>query len=235
MNDAIKGIPRLSRGNGADNRIARLEHAVDLLLKFVGGLEQGLGIQFKRTDNGQSIRIIAEGGSGGGPNNMAWTATLDGEGNDAQITHLGGTVTFFGTGGENTFESDTYDTDGDDAYCYLYWDASAESGQGSWDRLIDEDGYPETEDMDDGDVFIPLWKYVDGVLVQETVGAIVIPAIKNVVDQDESDDDSDVPDGDEEEEGDGEGEGGEGGEGEGGGGGGEGEGSGGESQGNGAE
>lgn len=234
MNDAIKGTPQLSRGNGADNRIARLERAVDLLLKFVGGLEQGLGIQFKRTDNGDSIRINAEGTGGAAANNMAWTATADGD----TISYLGGTVSFFGGGGEYTFDGDTHDTHGDDAYCFLYWDASAENGKGSWDIVVDDDGYPETSDMDDGDVFIPLWKYVDEVLVQETVGAVVIPAIKNVVDQDESDDDSDVPDGDEEEEGDGEGEGGEGGEGEGGeggGGGGEGEGSGGESQGNGAE
>ena len=123
-------------------------------------------------------------GEGGGINNMSWQAKVEGSGDDATITYRGGTVTFFGGGGDYSFDGDTYETDGDDAYCYLYWHAGYNNGEGVWDIYV-ENAYPEKSDMDDGDVFIPLWKYVDGVLTQETVGAIVIPAVKNVVDKTE--------------------------------------------------
>lgn len=190
MNGAIKGIPEVGVGSTANNRLARLERAVNRILKFIGNMEDGFGIQFKPTNDMSSIRISAEGtgGGGGSVDNMAWTATLGTNGDgDPVVNHLGGTVTFFGGAG-TTFETAEYEIEEvggewQDAYCYLFWDASHNNGAGRWTREI-EDAYPVEADMDDGDVFIPLWSLVDGALTQETVGAVVIPAIKNYVDAD---------------------------------------------------
>lgn len=181
MLERIFTLPKLAKGD-ADGRLARLERRVDLLTKLLGSLTGGLDIEVNQKPDG-TIMVDAIGGSGDLVSvPMSWLATDSVDDNDNHtISHRGGTVTFFG-GGATTFEDDEYEADDDDAYCFLYWDASYSAGTGRWTREIDEDGYPDTSDMDDGDVFIPLWKLVDGVLTQETLGAIIIPAVKNVVD-----------------------------------------------------
>lgn len=125
-------------------------------------------------------------GEGGGINNMSWQAKVEDDGaNGLKVNHLGGSVGFFGM--EPTwFEGGTHTARNNDAYCYLKWDASENTGKGTWLREIKSSGYPTAAAMDDGDVVIPLWFLKDGVLTQETVGAIVIPAVKNVVDKDET-------------------------------------------------
>lgn len=182
MLDKIAALPALSRNRTAAGRIARMEERIDLLTKLLANLTGGLGISVHLSPR-NVIEISAAGGDGDGESgvNMAWAATLAGTGADRTVRHRGGTVTFFG-GGATTFADAEEEIGGDDACCYLYWDASYNNGAGRWQRLVQE-SYPESEDMDDGDVFIPLWKVEDGELTQETLGAIVIPAVKNVVDR----------------------------------------------------
>lgn len=120
-------------------------------------------------------------GEAAGKIEMAWAAEDEIKNNGHTIHHRGGTVTFLGGTG-TTFPDGDHNAGSGNAYCYLYFDASGQNGDGSWSREI-ESTYPSN--LDDGDVFIPLWKLENGVLTQETLGAIVIPAVKNVVDMDD--------------------------------------------------
>lgn len=117
--------------------------------------------------------------------NMSWQASLEDDGKEGyNVKHLGGSVEFFG-GVATNFEGGTYQAGKNDAYCFLQWQAAENNGKGTWKREIKENGYPTVAGMADGDVFIPLWFLKNGVLTQETVGAILIPAVKNVVDKTE--------------------------------------------------
>ena len=182
MLEKIAALPRLSKAQTAAGRIARLEERVDLLTRLIGNMTGGLGVSVNLLQR-DMIEISADGGGGSVVDvAMSWLAEDTVDGGNHTISHRGGTVEFLG-GGATTFQDGEHEAGGDDAYCFLYWDASYNNAAGRWTREIDEDGYPATGDMDDGDVFIPLWKLVDGVLTQETLGAIVIPAVKNVVDR----------------------------------------------------
>ena len=57
MLDAMKALPPLRAGITANGRIARLEVAVDRIIKFLANMEPGDGISFRPTKNGLSITI----------------------------------------------------------------------------------------------------------------------------------------------------------------------------------
>lgn len=149
MNDAIKGIPPLGNGSTSDNRLARIERALNRIIKFIGNMEDGFGIQFKPTNDMSSIRISAEGSGGGGGGGYVYdgefaisrTASIklggEGESDKEAFFVNGGTVCVNGT--RFTLQRKQVAINSNSGFIYLVLKDVEECGEHNWEVDFSDD------------------------------------------------------------------------------------------------